>query len=230
MAIEPAVVQRRPSATGNAVLSHLTNQPHPPLKETLRISLERLRPTQVAVGMLAVAAKREKLAERSRRPKKLKRFLAQRPIPAVQGPEGNFHIVDHHHLGLALWQSEIDCAFVQVIDDLSTMPRARFWSCMEAEGRLYPFDEQGRRISPAQLPASISNLKHDPFRDLAWAVRENGGFQKSGVPYSEFRWAQFFRDHFSERQLHTDFAKSLRNAMKLATRREAAALPGYRGK
>jgi hypothetical protein len=229
MAIEPVVVQRRSSATGDAVLSHLTSQ-FSPHKESLRISLERLRPTQVAVGMLAVAAKRERLAERSLRPKKLKRFLAQRPIPAVQGPEGNFHIVDHHHLGLAMWQSEIDCAFVQVIDDLSTMPRARFWSYMEAEGRLYPFDEQGRRISPAQLPASISNLKHDPFRDLAWAVRENGGFKKSRVPYSEFRWAQYFRDHFSERELNTDFAKSLRNAMKLATRREAAALPGYRGK
>ncbi len=176
--------------------------------------------------MRAVAAKREKVEERARKPKKIERFLVERPIPAVRGPDEAFYIVDHHHLSLALWQSRVSTAFVTIIDDYSRLPRSRFWEEMEEEGLLYPFDEKGRRIHPTHLPRAIVALRADPFRDLAWSVRENGGFRKTRVPFAEFRWAEFFRHEIPQRLVTNDYDKAVSRAHKLARSDAARGLPG----
>jgi len=36
-------------------------------------------------------------------------------------------------------------------------------------------------------------MKFDPYRSLAWIMREHHGYLKSNAPFSEFRWADFFR-------------------------------------
>ncbi len=191
------------------------------------VPLEVLHPTQVAVGMRAVAWKRRKVERRAGRSKQIERFLGARPIPSVVGPEGALYMIDSHHLGLALWQAEVEKAYVSIIDDLSRLPKAQFWRRMEASGRLYPFDEEGRRVRPSRLPGALHALREDPFRDLAWSVREAGGFAKSPVPFAEFRWAEFFRAHLSERTLRRDYERAVARALKLSRCPEARGLPGY---
>lgn len=195
--------------------------------EPILVPIDMLRPTQVAVGMRAVAQKRDKVESRAGKSKLILRFLDKRPIPSVVGPGGDLFIIDHHHLGLALWQADIEQAFVRIVDDLSALPKPTFWTRMEASGRLYPFDESGHRIRPSGLPPALHALRHDPFRDLAWSVREAGGFAKSPVPYAEFRWAAFFREHISARTLRTNYDSAVAKALRLTATREAANLPGF---
>lgn len=166
----------------------------------LQAPLEALRPTQMAVGMRSVTRKQRKVENRAGKRKKIEKLLCKRPIPAVRGPDGALFIVDHHHFGLALCLAQVKTAYVHVIDDISQLSRHAFWQRMEAEGRLYPYDEFGRRIPPSLLPTSLHALRHDPFRDLAWEVREAEGFDKAPEPYAEFHWANFFREQIPSRR------------------------------
>lgn len=198
--------------------------------ERLLLPIASLRPTQAAVGMRAVEVKRRKLERRLGRSKKILQYLGERPIPSVLGPGGELFIVDHHHLSLALLQAEVTEAFVQVIDDLSQLPRTAFWQQMEAAGRLHPFDEAGRRMLPSRLPRRLTALRHDPYRDLAWSVREAGAFEKSLEPYSEFRWAAFFRTRIAPHTLKQNYDAAVTKAIRLTRHADAAGLPGFVGR
>jgi hypothetical protein len=176
--------------------------------------------------MRAVAAKRRKL-ETGICKSGIEKYLAKRPIPAVRGPEGQFYIIDGHHLGLALWQAAVSEAYVQVIDDLSRLSQEGFWNRMEAAGRLYLFDEEGRRIHPSQLPTRLHALRDDPYRDLARSAREEGGFRKAKAPYSEFCWAGFLRTKIASRLVKANYAAAVRQAIAVARTPEAANLPGF---
>lgn len=194
------------------------------------VPLEALRPTQAVVGMRAVAAKREKVASRTHKRKKMQRFLEKRPIPAFLGPGESYFIVDHHHLSLALWQSEIDEVFVRAISDFSSLAPGAFWRAMTAIGCAHLYDEDGHRIAPSQLPRTICDLRPDHYRDLAWSVREEGGFEKTREPYAEFRWAEYFRRHIPLGAIRRDYDKALDRALLLSRDHEARRLPGYLGR
>lgn len=176
--------------------------------------------------MRAVEAKRRRL--NSRKAKKRGRYLARRPIPAVYGPNQELYIVDHHHLSLALLQSKATSALVKVIDDYSDLSPRSFWAAMEVQGFVYPFDETGSRVPLSRMPRGISKLKADPYRDLAWSVREAGGFKKTRAPYSEFRWAEFFRTTIPTCIVSENYDRAVSIAVKLARSAAAAGLPGYR--
>ena len=194
----------------------------------IQVQIESLRPTQMAVGMRSVKFKRRRLESRSA--KSIRKFLNGRPIPAVCGPGGELFIIDNHHFGLALWHAEVDGAYARIIDDKSALSPAAFWKRMEIEGRLYPYDEEGRRVAPDRLPLGLHELRHDPYRDLAWEVREAGGFVKSKVPYAEFRWANFFRESIGLSTVRRNYDAAIDRAMKLCRSKEAASLPGYIGR
>jgi hypothetical protein len=193
------------------------------------IDLDRLRPTQAAVGMRAVETKRRKVERRAERRAKLKRYLAKRPIPSVRGPGDTLYIIDRHHLSLALWHAEITSARVQIIHDFSDLPRRSFFARMERLGFLHPFDERGDRIAPAELPVRLDQLRADPYRDLAWSVREAGGFVKSQRPFAEFHWAAFFRPRIARSLLRDDYDRAVRKALRLARTPAADGLPGWLG-
>ncbi|MBI1649366.1 ParB-like protein [Hyphomicrobium sulfonivorans] len=196
-----------------------------------RVAVDALRPTQMAVGMRAVEAKREKLARLTRRPRKLTHYLQRRAIPAVLGPGEELYIIDHHHLSLALFQSGVPDTFVRVVADFSNRRRLAFLRAMQAHGWLRSCDGEGRTISPVLLPATVGHLQADHYRDLAWSVREAGGFRKSPIPFSEFVWADFFREHIPAELVQQDFLSAHRSAMRIARSRSASHLPGCkRGK
>ena len=190
------------------------------------VPLADLRPTQMAVGMRAVEAKRRKIRRVANSSRKLRRFIEKRPIPAVLGPGEDFYIIDHHHLSLALWQSEVDDVFVRVVGDLSDMPKREFLGTMASLGWLHSYDDRGRKMCPTRLPVTIDRLKADRYRDLAWSVREAGGFKKTFVPFSEFAWANFFRDRVPAELVAGDFRVAHECAMRLARSQDARHLPG----
>jgi hypothetical protein len=181
--------------------------------------------------MRAVEAKRRKIERLSESTRKLRRFLEKRRIPAVLGPGEDYYIIDHHHLSLALWQSEIDEVFVRVIGDFSDMPKRAFLHAMAAFGWLHAYDAHGRNVCPTRLPASLDQLRADLYRDLAWSVRQAGGFEKTTTPFSEFAWANFFRARIPGTVLARDFDLAHERAMRLARSNSARHLPGniYRG-
>jgi hypothetical protein len=193
----------------------------------LLVDIARLRPTQVGVGMRAVAAKRRKVEARAERRKDLARFLGKRVIPSVRGPGDGLFIIDHHHLGMALWQAEVERAYVRIVDDLSSLAPRTFWRHMEMLGWVYPYDERGERVMPGDLPRRLDGLRSDIYRDLAWSVRVAGGFVKSPEPFAEFRWAEFFRANITRRALREDYEAAVKTARRLARSKEAKVLPGY---
>jgi hypothetical protein len=199
-------------------------------RKLVSVPLEDLRPTQMAVGMRAVDAKREKVERRAKSSRKLRRFLEERPIPAVRGPGDDLFIIDHHHLSLALLKSDVDEAFVNIVGDLSHLPRKRFLRRMTVLGLLHAYDSHGRPVCPTNLPETLDELRGDPYRDLAWSVREAGGFEKTGRPYAEFRWADFFRTRIPRSTVRRDFDYAHDRAMWLARSREALRMPGYVGR
>jgi len=190
------------------------------------VALADLRPTQVAVGMRAVEVKRQKIVRRAGSARKLRQFVEKRPVPAVLGPGDDYYIIDHHHLSLALWQIAVDEVFVRVVGDLSDLPRRAFFQAMSAAGWLHAYDADGRKICPTRLPTSLDKLQGDRYRDLAWSVREAGGFRKTRIPFSEFAWANYFRDRIPASVLARDFDLAHEQAMQLARSQQARHLPG----
>jgi hypothetical protein len=195
--------------------------------ETESVAVKSLRPTQIAVGMRLVKAKRKGLRARERKPQELVTFIIENPIRAVRGPGGDLWVVDHHHLGHALQQEGFKTAPVVIIGDVSKVSRRDFWKTMEEKGWLHPFDSKGRKRPIKDIPAKIIDMEDDPYRSLAGFVREAGGFAKSQTPYAEFLWADYYRKLIPLKRLKRNFDKALEDAMDLAHKTEAAGLPGY---
>jgi hypothetical protein len=191
------------------------------------VPIEELRPTQMTVGFREVAFKRHEL--RSLPNSKKGKFLGHHFIPAVLGPKGFYHIVDHHHLARALQEEGIKEVFVTVISDLSALDKEAFLVVLDNRSWMHPFDGAGVRRTYADIPRTVSGLTDDPFRSLAGDVLRNGGYAKSVVPFSEFLWADFFRRRFDAARLDDDFGKIAKQALKLARTKEANYLPGWCG-
>jgi hypothetical protein len=79
-----------------------------------------------------------------------------------------------------------------------------------------------------EMPRTLAELQDDPFRSLSWAVKKAGGFAKDKTPFSEFRWADFFRSRIPLELVRRDFAFAQALAMHVAHSIEASALPGWR--
>jgi hypothetical protein len=94
---------------------------------------------------------------------------------------------------------------------------------------VHPYDASRRRRDFEDIPGKISGLKDDPFRSVAGELRRIGGFAKDITPFSEFLWADFMRRRISRSLAEDDFAKALKQAMKLAKSEEASYLPGWCG-
>lgn len=224
-----------------------------------KIRVNELSPTQFASGRAEVMVKAARMARKYEHdPKNLQDYLRMRPVPIVIH-EGKHYLVDHHHLVRALHEAlhqehgDDLRVVVTVLANLSGIDRFYFWKQMYEKNLVYLFDQHGGGPQqPEQLPATIAHLAFDPYRSLAWIVRDRHGYLKNDAPFSEFKWANFFRtrillDEFILAGKHTfdDFAfkvskkgtleltgdgkEIVDEAMFLALSAEARGLPGYRG-
>jgi hypothetical protein len=191
------------------------------------VSIERLRPTQITVGMREVKDKRRGLRKRPTR--KIGRFLGDHMIPVILVPNDRHYIIDHHHLALALLGEGIEQVLVTVIADLSMLGPEQFWIVLDHHSWVHPYDDDGRRVNFSRIPKRVDQLKDDPFRSLAGELRRAGGFAKDTTPFSEFLWADFLRRRLDRRKVKEHFAAAVRQAMKLAKSQDAHYLPGWCG-
>jgi len=184
--------------------------------------VSKLRPTQCVVGLAEVAVKKAELSALS--PRKLDEYLLAHPIPCVVGPGEHLHLVDHHHMGLALTQMNHPDCYIEVVHDLSTVPEGKFHRVMQALDLLY-LRADGQDLPLYRLPKRLADLADDPYRSLAGFVRKRDGFVKVPVPYTEFAWADFFRS----RVRIDDWSAAIERALELAVSIEAQYLPGFAG-
>lgn len=191
------------------------------------VEIHRLRPTQITVGMIEVHDKRDHLL--SLKKHEQRDFMAAHPIPAVWGPDGKLYITDHHHLGRAASEADVDTGFFVIEDDFSKLPIAQFWPKMNEAKWVHPIDQDGRLCPFMDIPDHLQKLRDDPYRSLAGYVRNAGGYAKTPTAFAEFLWADFFRPRVLIGPTRPDFHVSVDKALTLATSADAAHLPGYKG-
>jgi hypothetical protein len=195
------------------------------------MSIKDLHPTQIAVGYQQVKVKKEKLA--SLKHTELKKYLKAHPVPVVKG-HGGYFMIDHHHLCLAAHKLGIKEVYTDMHANLSHLSEVDFWKMMQDLNYIWLYDEQGTPIPfsdlPQHLPPCVEGLKNDPYRSLAGLVRNQGGYDKVDIPYSEFIWAIYFRrSHLVLLQNAVHIPEEIvTQALQLCKDGLAIGLPGYR--
>ena len=185
-----------------------------------------LYPTQLALGLLEVTDKAAKF--KKMRPAEIEKYLRDHPVPIVIGPKGRRFIVDHHHLVRAAWEVGIEDVLSELRGDLSELDTDAFWARLTELNWSHLYDQFGNGPHPyTNLPDSVRGLADDPFRSLAWAVKEDGGYLKSEEPFAEFKWANYFRKCLKAHPVVDDFQEARKEALALARKPEAKKLPGF---
>ncbi|GAB4817864.1 hypothetical protein N2152v2_004910 [Parachlorella kessleri] len=164
---------------------------------------------------------------------KLEKYLKKNPIPVVLGRGRVPYMVDHHHLACALLKNQVEQGYYTIKEDWSSLGEQEFWDRMKAAAYLWLFDE-GRPLTLQQLvqrlPKDVTGLRDDPFRSLAAFVRYRGGYEKVWVPFSEFKWADYFRTHLQiNGPTEPDNEQLLQQAVAAAAHPVAGNLPGFTG-
>lgn len=240
--------------------------------EVRTATFDDIHPTQFAVGKVEIEMKSYKLAHKSE--EKLDGYLLARPVPVVIGPSLEdpskpwMYLVDHHHLSFSLytawkenkkkhdkgkkvkWHKKPNL-YVKVMADWSSMSSSYFWNQMYKFNWVYLYKWGRGPMQPQKLPREIKDLDYDAYRSLAAMVRDAYGYNKVNVPFTEFKWANFFRhrllidDHvldgtitFDAFEFNADKSalaltpeqqEVMAEAMNLALSPEARGLPGYKG-
>ena len=216
-----------------------------------RLKLSQLKPTQNAVGMDEVNTKTKKIAEKSG--KKLEDYLLQRTIPIIIGNDGNYYLIDHHHLAVSLWLAKGDMDVpVEVVKNWNPIEGDRFWRAMANNNWVYPFDAMGAGpFNPSGLKQHVKDLDNDIYRSLSWVVRQDYGYVKdpNNAIFAEFKWGSFFRTRVIfhaqlscekkcmemtladiEKSDPEDYNEKIAYALYLASSPEASGLPGFVGR
>jgi len=162
--------------------------------DTCTIYVDDLCPTQFAVGLMECKCKRSFLESLSK--KDLVDYLSnkKRIIPIIIG-DGGFYMKDRHHLTRALNDADVDDSLKYLTCSVTEnwVSHKKFWSRMIEEEHVWLYDEKGMQpVSPLHLPRHADKLVDDPFRSLAWMVRNAGGYGKSDLPFAELMWTNFF--------------------------------------
>lgn len=191
----------------------------------VRVAIADLRPTQLTVGYREVAAKRAEWDALSKRARK--RFLDGHVVPVVLGSGQRRYVVDHHHLARALADDGQDTILVGQLADFSVLAKPEFWLVMQHRRWAYPYDRNGERQPFEAMPKAITQLVDDPWRSLAGALRDVGGYAKENEPFAEFLWADFLRRRLDPALLVRDFAAAIAAALNLAHTSTAAHFLGW---
>jgi len=190
------------------------------------VPIASLRPTQISVGLREVERKRLQWRGEG---EKGGAFLGRHMIPVVLGPKRRPYVIDHHHLARALHDEGQHEVLTTVVADLHPLSSDAFWVFLDNRGWLHPFDAEGKRREYSAIPKRIGKLVDDPFRSLAGAVREAGGYAKETTPFSEFIWADYFRRRIKRSRLEEDYEGAVAKAMLLARAHDASFMPGWCG-
>ena len=186
-----------------------------------------LRPAQFVLGMHEVQDKVKKIKRMTA--KQRKKYINDHCVPVVK-LQNTLYIIDHHHFVRACWETGIKKVKVHVVSFIgSDMNKKDFWKFMKGNEWTYLTDQFGRTNNdPLLLPLDVRGMADDPYRGLAWAAREAGGFEKINVPFFEFQWANYLRKNIELDDIREDFDKALKKAVNVCRSKNASKLPGYK--
>ncbi|MDE2143081.1 MAG: hypothetical protein KGJ84_11790 [Elusimicrobia bacterium] len=206
---------------------HLNGDPDP-----VKTKVLDPKPMQIPAGMYEVQQKARKL--RDMKDKDAEKWLKENSVPVVEDYKGRLRPVDHHHEARAAWEADQDDIYThRYLDDalhrrIKALSKDEFYAVTRAMGLFYDRDQFGAGPhDPNHLPEDVRGLADDPFRSVAWQVRKRGGYEKTSVPFAEFRWAEFFRARLKTYPTRADFEKSVTEALAVAHDPAARGLPGY---
>lgn len=192
----------------------------------IKIKVLKTRPTQLALGMKEVQMRAEKL--RSLKGKELEKYLEDHLAPIVKWQRHDF-VVDRHHFLRSCWEADLEDAYGELKADLSHLSYAEMWQTMNSAHWVYPYDQFGNGPHPTtHLPEDVRGMADDPYRSLAWMIREKGGFLKVKEPFSEFIWANFLRKKLTVHPVIDGYDLCTKEGLKLCRSPEAKDLPGYK--
>jgi hypothetical protein len=162
--------------------------------------------------MIEVDAKIKKIRRMTLKQKR--KYVSDKKIPVVKYYE-EFYIIDHHHFVRACWETGIKKVQVKVIADFTGMSEHSLMHEMKDRGWIYNRSLTGGKCdSMAWFPADIRCMADDPYRSLSWAVREAGGYPKTGKPFEEFEWADKLRQVIKIEDLRSNFNKAVKMALR----------------
>jgi hypothetical protein len=194
----------------------------------MKLDILLLKPTQFSVGIREVDLKIERLKKMTN--KEREKFLRARAIPIVVAANEQIFIVDHHHLTRAAWQLGIEKLPVEWVDDYSKLKEKKLWKSMSKKHQVHLLDQFGNGPhAPLRLPEDIRGMADDPYRSLAWAVRREGGYEKSGEFFAEFKWAEFLRKRIVIEHGDLGFERAVRRALKICKSEKCHKMPGFLG-
>jgi hypothetical protein len=174
-----------------------------------------VRPTQFVLGMREVEAKVRKLE--SLKGDEVKDWLEDHVVPCVLGPKNNCYLIDHHHAVSACYHAGIDKILIKVEADKSALEPKTFWEFMRTMNWIYLYDQFGNGPhDPARLPFDIRCMSDDPYRSLAWELRQAGVIAKVQRPFAEFVWAKWLRERLPFDLHHESWDSVVKQAIKLA--------------
>lgn len=195
--------------------------PDSPKGKNCSVALRNLRPTQFGVGMVDVKQKRAEIAEHG------KGFLKESRAEVVIGPDGKYYLVDRHHTMRAAYHEGFRTVWAEVIDNLSHLSQEEFEEEMIQRKWVRLSDETGKTRKFSELPKHVKDLKDDPYRSLAWLVRQSDAFQKSPIPFAEFEWADYFRERIKIGPGPEGWDEAVQEGIRLATILQTEHLPGH---
>lgn len=195
--------------------------PDSPKGKKCSMALKDLRPTQFGMGMVDVKQKRAEILEGG------KDYLKESRAEIVVGPDGKYYLVDRHHTMRAAYHEGFRKVWAEVIDNLSHLSQKEFEEEMVRRKWVRLTDEKGQKRKFGDLPKHVKDLKNDPYRSLAWLVRQSDAFQKSAVPFAEFEWADFFRERIKIGPGPQGWDEAVKEGIRLATILQTEHLPGH---
>jgi hypothetical protein len=218
-------------------VTHLRLLPYQPLPPPepditlIEVRIADLQPTQMCVGLAEVRSRQRDFCDETAEERRT--YLASKPVPLVQGAEGQFWMIDRHHRLRGL--VEVDpkaTAFGYVVLELGKTSRADVLEELLRRGWLYLYD--GRGVGPhsaSALPHRLPDLLDDPYRSLVWKLkREKRITAQPLIPFHEFRWGAWLRSRplppFTSERLEP----ALASARALVTSAAAAHLAGWTGR
>ncbi len=191
------------------------------------IAIKELHPTQFNVGKIEVEKRAKKIAKMP--DWKLATYMNNHILPVVIGPGGAPFVTDHHHFACAIAGSgRSDVVHARILGNFRELGDAEFWTRMKRVDWVYLLDKGEGPKDPHKLPQHLADMSDDPFRSLAWAVRDRGGYGiDDNAAYADFHWADFFRTRMKIGDGKEGFDHAVDEALKLAHSPEAKDLPGY---
>lgn len=133
------------------------------------------------------------------------------------GHNNDFYLIDRHHHSRSVIDFGKNMVMAKIIEDMSHLNYKDFCKEMENKKFLNLYDENGVLKKIEDLPDNLTNMKHDWFRSLSWAIREQKGYTKkvNEIPFYEFRWAEIYRNYVSEKLVKEYFELSVQICLEI---------------